>query len=302
MDRLDAMEMFVRIVETGSLSAVARELNTTQPTVSKQLTALERRLNTRLLHRSTRKLNLTESGASYYESCKRIVDQVREAEGTLNVLQTSLTGHLHVNTSIAFGELFMTGWVLDFQRTHPDLQIELSLNDRFVDLVEQGVDVAVRIGKLIDSSLIARRLGQTRRIAIATPAYLAKHGCPKTPHDLVHHNCLMYSYLSTGNEWAFRGKDGEIRVKVSGNFKSNNGHALREALLANVGVAVTPDFLASDVLRDGTVRAILPEYEPMPFDINAVYLSNRMVSTKVRAFVDYMQREFRELPALFEAA
>jgi DNA-binding transcriptional LysR family regulator len=298
MDRLDAMEMFVRIVETGSFSAVAREMSTTQPTISKQITALERRLKTRLLNRSTRRLSLTESGQAYYERCKRIVDDVREAESTLGRLQGPISGNLHIDTSIALGQMFVTPLVLEFQRRYPELTVELTLNDRFIDMVGEGVDVAIRIGRLTDSNLVARRIGATRRATVATPAYLAAHGTPRRPEDLVHHNCLLYSYLSTGNEWLFQGPEGEIRVRVSGDFKSNNGHALREALLAGRGIAVTPDWLAHDGLRSGAVVAILPEFAPTPMDINAVFPSNRMLSAKVRAFVDFLQEAFREIPAL----
>jgi DNA-binding transcriptional LysR family regulator len=298
MDRLDAMEMFVRIVETGSFSSVARELGTTQPTISKQLTALESHLKTRLLNRSTRKLSLTESGQAYYERCKRIIDDVREAESTLGRLQGSISGHLHVDTSIAMGQMFLTPLVLKFQRQYPELSVELTLNDRFIDIVEEGVDVAIRIGRLGESNVVARKIGATRRVTIATPDYLKQHGRPTHPQDLTHHNCLLYSYLSTGNEWMFQGPEGEIRVRVSGNFKSNNGHALREALLAGRGIAVSPDWLAHDGLRDGTTEAILTEFAPTPMDINAVFPSNRMLSAKVRAFVDFLQQEFRAIPAL----
>jgi DNA-binding transcriptional LysR family regulator len=196
MDRLVAMEMFVRIVETGNFSAVARQLGTTQPTISKQLTALEQRLQTRLLNRSTRSISLTEAGAAYYERCRRIIDEVREAEGALGKLQSALSGTLHVNASIALGQIFLTPLLLTFQRQYPELAIELSLSDRYIDLVEEGADLAVRIGRLADSNLVARRLGSTRRVVVATPAYLAAHGTPKRPQDLVHHTCLLSAYLS----------------------------------------------------------------------------------------------------------
>lgn len=298
MDRLDAMQMFVRIVETGSLSAVARELGTTQPTVSKQLTALEQHLKTRLLHRTTRKLSLTEAGRLYYDTCKRVVDELREAEGTLSQWQNSLSGRIHVNTSIAFGEAFITPLMLEFQRRHPALSVHLSLDDRFIDLVAEGVDVAVRLGRLSDPNLVARRLGSSRRILVATPAYLERHGFPERPEDLVHHNCLLYTYLSTGNEWVFAGEEGEIRVRVSGNFESNNGHTLREAVNASLGIAMAPDWLAYDGLRSGKVVAILQRFEPPPFDISAVYPSNRMLTAKVRALNEFLQDEFRRIPVL----
>src|SRR5262245_11405105 len=193
MDRLEAMDIFVRIVEAGSFSAVARELGTTQPTISKQITALERRLKTRLLERSTRSLSATDSGTMYYERCKRILEDVKAAEGALGRLQSSLTGTLHVNGSIALGQIFLTPLLLDFQRRYPDRTVELTLNDRYIDLVEEGVDVAVRMGRLADSNLVARRLGATRRVLVATRAYLDAHGTPREPPDLERHNCLLYA-------------------------------------------------------------------------------------------------------------
>lgn len=297
MDRLVAMEMFVRIVETGSFSAVARELGTTQPTISKQLTALEKQLKTRLLNRSTRSISLTEPGTAYYERCKRIIDEVQEAEGALGKLQSTLVGSLHVNSSIGVGQIFLTPLLLKFQQQYPELVVELTLNDRYIDLVEEGVDVAVRLGRLTDSSLVARRLGSTRRLLVATPAYLASHGTPRTPGDLVDHNCLLYAYLSTGNEWTFTSSEGEIRVRVQGNFKANNGHAIREALLADAGVALTPDWLIHDKLKGGEVVALLPEFANAPLEINAVYPSGRHVSAKVRAFIEFLVVEFKAIPA-----
>lgn len=302
MDRLVAMEVFVRIVQTGSFSAVARELGTTQPTISKQLTALEGRVKTRLLNRSTRSISLTEAGTAYFERCKRILDAVQDAEGALGRLQATLSGTLHVNGSIAMGQIYLTPLILKFQQMHPELDVELSLNDRYVDLVEAGVDVAVRIGRLADSSLVARRLGNTRRVLVATPAYLRAHGTPRTPEDLVDHNCLLYAYLSTGNEWSFMGPNGEIRVRVNGNFKANNGHAIREALMADAGVALTPDWLLHDKVARGEIVALLPEFTAPPLEINAVYPSGRHVPAKVRAFIDFLQQEFAAIPAFGSAS
>jgi len=299
MDRLTAMEVFVRIVETGSFSAVARDLGMTQPTVSKQLTALERQLKTRLLNRSTRQLSLTEAGSAYYESSKRIIDAVREADGNLGQLQTQLTGVLRINTSIGLGQVYVGPMVLKFQAQHPGLAIDLSYSDRFVDLVEEGIDVAIRIGRLNDSSLAARRIGSSARSVIATPAYLKKFGEPKVPQDLSSgHNCLLYAYLSTGNEWTFHGPNGEIRVKVSGNFRSNNGEAIRQWVFADLGIAVSPDWLILKELEDGRLKAILTGFTPPPAEINAVYPSARHVSAKVRAFTEFLRAELQEIPTL----
>lgn len=293
------MKLFVRIVETGSFSAVAREMDMTQPTVSKQLSALEHKLKTRLLNRSTRQLSLTEAGSEYFEACKRILDEVHEAEGNLGRLQGQLAGQLKINTSIALGEMYVGPLTLSFQKLHPGLEVDLSLLDRFVDVVEEGIDVAIRVGRLTDSNLVARRLGKTRRVAVATPAYLKTHGIPKTPEELVNHNCLLYAYLSTGNEWMFHGPNGEnFRVKVSGNFRANNAEAIRQAVLADLGIAVTPEWIAQKDLESGAVKSILTNYAPTLMDIHAVYPSGRHLSAKVRTYIDFLQMEFQKIPVL----
>jgi DNA-binding transcriptional LysR family regulator len=297
MDRLTAMGLFVRIVETGSFSAVAREMNMTQPTVSKQLTALEKQLKTRLLNRSTRQLSLTEAGSAYFDSSKRILDIVNDAEANLGVLQTQLTGVLRINSSIGLGQQYLGPLVLKFQKAHPGLMIDLTYADRFVDLVEEGVDVAIRIGKLVDSGLAARRIGTSERCLIATPAYLKKNGTPKTPQDLVNHNCILYAYLSTGSEWLF-GNAGEIRVKVSGTLRANNGEAIRQAVMADIGIAASPAWLIQDDLKSGKLIEILRDFTPPPGEINAVYPSGRHVSAKVRAFTEFVKAEFEKIPAL----
>ena len=299
MDRLTAMELFVRIVETGSFSAVAREMDMTQPTVSKQLSALEHKLKVRLLNRSTRQLSLTEAGGEYYEACKRILDEVREAESNMGRLQGQLAGQLRINTSIGLGQMYVVPLTLKFQKAHPEVEIDLSLVDRFVDVVEEGIDVAIRIGRLSDSNLVARRLGKTRRVAVATPAYLKKRGTPRKPEDLINHECILYAYLSTGNEWMFQAPDGrEIRVKVTGKFRANNGEAIRQAVLQDFGVAVTPEWMAQKDLESGQMKLILTDYAPTLLDIHAVYPSGRHLSAKTRAYVDFLQAEFNKIPAL----
>jgi DNA-binding transcriptional LysR family regulator len=291
------MGLFVRIVETGSFSAVAREMNMTQPTVSKQLTALEKQLKTRLLNRSTRQLSLTEAGSAYFDSSKRILDIVNDAEANLGVLQTQLTGVLRINSSIGLGQMYLGPLVLKFQQAHPGLMMDLTYADRFVDLVEEGVDVAIRIGKLVDSGLAARRIGTSERCLIATPAYLKKNGTPRTPQDLVNHNCILYAYLSTGSEWLF-GNDAEIRVKVSGTLRANNGEAIRQAVMADIGIAASPAWLIQDDLKSGKVIELLRDFTPPPGEINAVYPSGRHVSAKVRAFTEFVKAEFEKIPAL----
>ena len=194
MDRFWAMEVFVRIVDTGSLSAAARELDTTQPSVSRQLRALEHRLKTQLLHRSTRHVSLTDAGRAYYEDCKRILSDIDATEGNLGVLQSSLRGSLRLNTSVALGVDYIAPLALAcaFQKQHPELVVDLTLNERFVDLVEEGIDVAIRFGPIRDENLVARQLGSTRRLTVAAPAYLRRHGAPRQPQDLAAHACVGF--------------------------------------------------------------------------------------------------------------
>jgi len=298
MDKLGLMEIFVRIVETGSFSAVAREMAMSQPTVSKQIGALERSLKTRLLNRTTRSLSLTEAGAAYYERCRKIIDQVQAAETSLGAFQGKLTGTLSINSSVAFGQMFLTQLVLEFQAAHADLSVVLTLNDRYIDLVEEGIDVAIRFGRLVDSGLIARRVATSPVALVGAPAYFKKRGYPQHPSELMRHSCLHYTYLSTGNEWVFPSPRGEVRVRVSGVFRSNNGYALRDAMLSGHGIAIMPLVFVQRALEEGRAEAILPEFTNIALPVNAVYPSGRYVPDKVRAFVDFMQSRLPNIPGL----
>ncbi len=302
MDKLALMEIFVRIVDTGSFSAVARELRTTQPTVSKQMTALEQRLNTRLLNRSTRSLGLTDAGTAYYERCRRVLAQVQSAETNLGELQALLSGTLTVNSSVAFGQMFLTALVLEFQKLHPEIAVDLTLNDRYIDLVEEGIDVALRFGRLLDSSLIARRLASSPLVVVAAPSYLQKHGAPQHPADLTQHSCLRYTYLSTRNEWVFPSPAGEVRVRVTGKFRSNNGYALRDAMLAGHGIASMPLIFIQQELRLGKAVPLLQAFAAPPLPVNAVYSSGRFVSAKVRGFIDFLHHRLPQIPGLIASS
>lgn len=291
MDRLAAMRAFLRIVESGSLSAVARELGASQPTVSKQLAALEAALGVRLLNRSTRSLSLTDEGARYYERCRYALEAVEAAEAS--VRPTSPSGLLRVSCPIAFGRLQVAPRMKRLLERHPKLQIELLLNDRFVDLVEEGADVSVRIGELADSALIARRIGLARRATVAAPDYFARAGEPAIPEDLRQHNCLVYTQLATVDEWRFLGPAGERKVRVSGNFRANTSDAVREAVLSGLGVSMSPIWLFADALANGRLRATLRDWEPPPLPIHAVWTAARLPSPKIRHFVDFLAEEFR---------
>lgn len=295
MDRFSAMKVFVRIVETGSLSAAARDLGTTQPSISRQLRALERRLDTQLLRRSTRAVSLTEVGRAYYEDCKRILTDVDATEGNLGSMRTSLRGTLKVNTSMALGVDFVAPLTYAFQRHHPDLAVDLTLNERFVDLVEEGIDVAIRFGPIHDDNMIARPLARARRVTVAAPAYLRRRGAPGQPEDLSVHTCVAFNYAPAA-EWSFHGPQGEVRVKVGSVFRSNNGHAIRGAILAGLGIGWLPEPLVFEELKAGKLEALLPGYAMPPIEVHAVYSSARHVPMKVRAFLGWLEQRFKKLP------
>lgn len=300
VDRFTAMGLFVRIVETGSFSAAAREFGTTQPSVSRQLHALERRLGARLLNRTTRHLTLTDAGRVFYDDCRQIVASVEAAEGNVGALQATLRGTLKINTSVALGQEFVAPLIQKFLRLHANLSVDLILNERFVDLVEEGIDVAVRFGELRDVNVVARRLGQTRRVMVATPGYLRKHGIPKMPSDLATHNCILFTYPPT-SDWTLIGSQGEIKVRVTGSFKANNGLVIRGAILNGLGVGWIPEALIHDKLAAGVVREVLTEYRMQPIDVHALYASTRHLPVKVRAFVDFMKEEFDSIPGFSRA-
>ncbi len=240
MDRLTAMTAFIRCVERGSFSAVAREMNTTQPTVSKLIASLERRLAGKLFARSTRQLALTAEGQHFYEQCRTIVDAVESAEASFKTGREEIAGILHVATSVGFGRTQVMSRMRAFMRRYPLLRIDLQLNDRFIDLVEEGIDVAFRIGELKESNLIARRIGTTFRVTAAAPAYFKLRGEPSTPEDLSTHNCILYTGLATANHWPYSRGGRDRSVRVSGNFQSNSSEAVRAATLSGIGIALSP--------------------------------------------------------------
>ncbi|MBW4644543.1 MAG: LysR family transcriptional regulator [Goleter apudmare HA4340-LM2] len=292
MDRIACMKSFVRTVETGSFSAVAREMDTTQPTISKQIAALEEYLDVQLLLRSTRTLSLTDAGIRFYEHCQRVLEAVAEAESSVGKRQKP-TGGLRVSCPVAFGQLQVVPRLKAFLERYPDLKIDLMMADHFADLIEEGVDLAIRIGNVQDTSLITQRIGTTRRVTIGHQSYFERAGEPQTPEDLVKHNCLVYTRLATGNEWHFQGTQGVIQVAVSGNFQANNSTAIRAAVCAGLGIAVSPVWLFGDALGDGSLQVILKDYQPVPLPIYAVYRRGRFVPAKVRCLIDFLSKEFQ---------
>ena len=285
----DEMSIFVEVVNGGSFSAAAEALRVTPSAVSKNIARLEDRLGVRLLHRTTRQLSVTEEGEAFYQRCRRILSDIEEAEAEVSSARVEPRGTLRVNSVIHFGLHHLTPMMPDFLARYPQLDIQLTLDDRIVDIVEQGFDVAIRAGFLEDSNLVARRLGGNHRVVVAAPSYLAKHGEPKTPDALSGHNCLLYSQLDYLNHWEFPRADGSLQViEAKGNFSANTGEALREAALAGIGVARLATFSIGESLRAGALRHLLPEYTQDGGNVYAVYPHRRHLSSKVRVFVDYL--------------
>jgi DNA-binding transcriptional LysR family regulator len=293
MDRLQGMEVFVRVVETGSFSLAAREFATTQPTVTRQVAAIESRLGVRLLNRNTRGVSPTEAGTLYYDKCKAILREMEEADSVVRLRQGEAEGLLRIGSSVAFGRRVVVPLVLEFMALHPQLRVDLSFEDRYTDLVAQGMDVAVRMGKLADSGLGARFLGVNPWLIVASPAYLARAGTPTSPADLEQHVALIYSSVQGNDVWRVQGPDGEAAtVPVAGPLRSNNLSAVLAAARADLGIAALPWYVAQDSLAAGALTQVLAGYSLPEQEIHAVFPSPKLVPRKVQAFVAFLQGRF----------
>jgi DNA-binding transcriptional LysR family regulator len=296
MDKLSAMEAFIRVVEAGSFSAVARELGSTQSAVSKQVAALEAHLGVQLLSRTTRSTAITDEGRAYYEQVQRILADVREAEGSLRKGARAVQGRLRVGAAAGFGRFVLFPVIDAFMKKYPGIEIDLQLSDSFVDVVAQGLDVVVRVGELSDSSLLAQRLGETHRSVIASRELAAqlnkKRRLPQAPSDLAQHDCIIYTGLSTPSTWVFDALEGKPskgneRIKVSGKLHTNSTEIVREAILAGLGIGFTPNWFFTQELAQGEVIRLLPQFSPHPLPINALYPASRKHSAKVAAFIQF---------------
>ncbi len=298
MDRIESARIFVRVAEIGNLTAVARQLGLTQPTVSRKLAVLEEHLGARLIQRTTRALSLTEDGKIYYEHCRRLLDAADAAETSVGHRAAAPSGLIRIASSVAFGRLHIVPRLPRLLAVYPDIRVELTTADAYDDLVGTGIDLAVRIGELADTVLVARRVGVTDRVTVGAPAYFARAGVPATPQELKKHPCIVHTQLSTGNEWHFTGPGGPVKVRVSGPFLANNSDAIREATLAGLGISVSPAWLFHDAIADGRARVVLPDHAPVALPIQLVHASRRLVSPKVRAVADFLADEFRADPLL----
>lgn len=298
MDRFTTMATFVRVAQLGSLSAAARALGLTQPAVSQQVAALERRLGVRLLNRSTRRLALTEAGERYHAQARRILEAVAEAEDGLAEASDILTGSLRVHAPAGLGQAHLAPILIGFQRRHPELTVELIADDRYADLIGEGVDVAIRLGALASPGLVARRLATLRRILVASPDYVAAHGSPETPEDLARHPHVRFSWAAGGEAVPLVGPDGALEVRVPSRFLANNAFVLIEAIRAGIGVGGAQLPLVQTLLDSGDLVRVMGAYAYAPLEVHAVYPSGRFVPRRVRAFVDHLAAALPAIPGL----
>ncbi|MFN5701922.1 MAG: LysR family transcriptional regulator [Betaproteobacteria bacterium] len=297
MDKLVAMQTFIRVVELGSFSKAAADLGVGQPSVTKQIAQLEKHLGSRLLHRTTQGVSVTEVGALYAEHCRRIAHEVEEADHVALQAHSQMQGQLRISTSVAFGRRVLAPLLLKFIQEHPQLQIDLSCEDRHVNLLEQGVDVAIRMGRLADSTLGSRYLGSNPWVLVGSGSYLKARGTPRSPDELRGHAALIYSTVQGDARWSFTRpqKSGDTQrreVVVHGPLRSNNLSALLTAARGGLGLAVLPLYVAHDSIRNGAVQVLLKDWLLPAQEMHAVYPSPRLVPTKVQLFVSWLQGQF----------
>ena len=292
MDRLRAIDSFVRVVETGSFARAADRLDVSVSAVSRQVADLEAHLGSRLLNRSTRRLSLTETGRTFHERCVQLLADLEEAEREASEHLAVPRGTLRMTCSVAFGARHIAPAIADYSARYPQVHFDIDLSDRFVDLVDAGLDLAVRIGAVGSQSLIARRIGRSTLVCCASPAYLERVGVPASPDELPRHNCLVFAY-GPREAWAFGSANGDIaEVRVAGNVLATNAEMLASLAVAGAGICYEPDFVVAPDIRAGRLVAILAQWRGPGVDIHAVYPSRRHLSAKVRSFVDYLAARF----------
>jgi len=294
MDRVQGISLFIRVVETGSFSKAAEDLGITQPTATKFVAAMEKRLGTLLLHRSTRGVTPTEIGKIYYEKCKLIAREIEEADDLASLMQSKVRGRLTINSSIAFGRRVLTPSILEFMALHPELEVNLSMDDRYINLVEQGVDLAIRMRRLPDSSLGSRFLGTNPWVLVATPAYLKEHSIPESPEELRQHQALIYSTVQGDHRWNFTDKSGLLEsIQVRGPFTSNNLSSVLSAARVGMGLAALPRYVAHQSIKDGVLTPVMEDWSLPSQEIHAVFSSPKHVPTKVSQCIDWLQGQFK---------
>lgn len=293
MDRFQAMATFIRVVDTGSFSAAARQINVGQPAVSKLIVQLEERLGVRLITRTTRGLSPTEAGERFYERARRALDEADEAELAARGAGRGLTGRLRISAATTFARLHIVPRLPEFLAEHPDLDLEVIMDDRVIDMVEEGIDLSLRMGALPDSSATARKLAAGRRSLVATPAYLARAGVPQNPAEVAGHDAVIYTRFDARN-WTFRNAaGGEASVTVGGRLRVTAAEGLRAAVLADIGLAVASDWMFTRELASGAVVRVLEDWQLPPIDLWAVFPTGRLASAKARIFADFVAAALR---------
>ncbi|HEY9910018.1 MAG TPA: LysR family transcriptional regulator [Thermosynechococcaceae cyanobacterium] len=293
MDKFEEIRAFTQVVVSGGFAAATREMGVSRSSINKLVIALENELGVQLLHRSTRVVTPTETGLAFYDRCVEILASLKEAERAIAQLHDEPRGRLRMNAPMSFGTMHLAPALADFLLQYPDLQVQLTLNDRFIDPIEEGFDVTVRIAKpQASASLIVHPLALAQRVLCAAPTYLETHGIPTHPDELRHHSCLHYGQLALENQWTLTRTDGDHTVSVNGVLCSNNGEVLKEAAVRGLGITLLPRFIVEPELQQKSLQIVLPDYQPSELSIYVIYPVNRHLSTKVRLLVDFLQKRF----------
>lgn len=297
MDRLESMRAFTKVVENSGFAAAAREMGLSRSVVNKSVIGLENELGAQLLRRSTRQVTPTDLGLAFYDRCIQILNDFEEAVASVKELHEHPQGNLRINAPMSFGTLHLSSIAAEYMKQYPEVHVELVLNDRFVDPIEEGFDITLRIGEQTPStSLITRSIAPAKRVICASPGYLADLVEPSEPGELRAHRCLHYGYQTSGSQWRLAGPDGERSYAINCVMWSNNGEALREAAIQDQGIALLPTFIVGEALQEGRLRTILPEYSPTEISLCALYPRHRHLSAKVRLFVEMLEARFGDRP------
>jgi DNA-binding transcriptional LysR family regulator len=297
MDRFENMNAFVRVVETGSISGAADRMNVAKSVISRRLKELEEHLGVELFHRTTRQMNLTDSGRAFYQQSVRILADILEAEHATSQFHGALKGNLKVAVPLSFGLMHLGPAINDFLQAHPEITFDLDFNDRQVDILTEGFDLAIRIASLPDSSLIARRLAPIQAIMCASSSYLERMGRPQSPGELIHHRCLAYSLINNFENWdLYDAEDQLIRTKIMPYLKASNGEFLRDAAVEGAGIILMPTFILYKEIERGTLIPLLTQYKSLQLSAYAIYPQTRYLSQRVRAFVDFLMQRFEGAP------
>lgn len=296
MDQLRQMTIFARVAETGSFSATERALGVSNSVVSKYVSGLEEKLGVTLIQRNTRRLVLTDIGRGYLERCQRIISDVEEADRAASNQHAQPQGVLRVNSALSFGLRHLGPVISRYAQTCPEVTVDITLDDRRIDILEEAYDLAIRIGELEDSTMIARKFASVRRVCAASPAYLARHGTPQHPNELAGHNCLTYARGGWSEPWLVEGADGPVLIEANGNIFSNNGDLLLASAVEGAGIISMPDFIVWDSIREGRLVRILDDYTFPEVGMYAIYPPTRHLSAKIRTFVDTLVDHFSPEP------